>query len=416
MEHLKRKLHEVQLQHSLKKNKTTVEVSQILHGSLSNDATLKQQPSESSHRNSQYIDNTVDNNIGANDVGGIFSGMQITDLLFIKIFAGSGKLTKAAKVWQFETMAIDKTVQRSAGTRISLLDISDPDQTTALLDLIRQKSHRIVAIHLAPACGTASKAREKKLSSFSKMGVAAPQPLRSQAQPLGKDGLSELDKLRTELANQVYNFTAEVMELCISLNILCSVENPENALFWEYPDIKRIIGKGFFTEFHNCMHGGKRRKSTSWWATKRVFNELQAICDNSHQHSLWAPTMTAKGLVFPTAEEATYPELLCKRVAAIIHQYALQEGAIEPQNLSQQLAVRHHTSHRRILDMLPRAIGERISHYLNFVVAASLEPEHSWFFKQQPKGTRVTARHLQRGCMRVDDNGGVEWTEDKTSK
>lgn len=60
MEHLKRKLHEAQLQHSLKKNKTTVEVSQVSHGSLSSDATLKQQPSESSHRNSQYIDNTVD--------------------------------------------------------------------------------------------------------------------------------------------------------------------------------------------------------------------------------------------------------------------------------------------------------------------------------------------------------------------
>lgn len=211
------------------------------------------------------------------------------------------------------------------------------------------------------------------------------------------------------------------MELCISLNILCSVENPENSLFWEYPDIKRVIGKGFFTEFHNCMHGGKRRKSTSWWATKTVFNELQSICDNSHQHSSWAPTMTAKGLVFPTAEEAAYPELLCKRVAAIIHQYALQEGAIGPQNLSQQLAVRHHTSHRWILDMLPRGkkfkpLVSEFSHYLNFAVAASLEPEHSWFFKQQPKGTRVTARHLQRGCMRVDDNGGLEWTEAKTSK
>jgi len=69
--------------------------------------------------------------------------MQITDLLFIEIFAGSGKLTKAAQVWQFETMAIDKTVQRSAGTRISLLDLSDPDQATALLDLIRQESHRM---------------------------------------------------------------------------------------------------------------------------------------------------------------------------------------------------------------------------------------------------------------------------------
>ena len=385
----------------------------------SRGATASQQPSTVYHMNSECLDNTAVD--ATSNVEGIFSGMQVNELLFIEIFAGSGKLTKAARVWQFETMAIDKTVQRSTGTRISVLDLSEPDEAEALKQLIRQEHRRIVAIHLAPACGTASKAREKKLKNFSAMGIAVPVPLRSHAQPLGKDGLGGLDKLRTELANQIYSFTADIVELSLSLNILCSVENPENSLFWEYPDIKKNLPRGWMTVFDSCMHGGRRKKSTSWWATKPTYNDLQAACDNSHQHASWAPSMSARGLVFPTAEEAAYPDLLCKRVAAAIHAYALQEGAVEPQDLPQQLAVRHHTSHRWILDMLPRGkkfkpLVSEFAQYQTFAVAASHEPEQSWFFKEQPKGTRVTARHLQRGCLRVDDNKCLEWTDAKTGK
>lgn len=443
MKHLKRKLQDAQLQYSLKMSKQSTsefnsdpspsanvgslgketaltEPHELFHRQQHQcveQTTLIQLPSVSSHKNLQFT--THDKSTSCDN--GLFSGMQISDLLFIEIFAGSGKLTKAARVWQFETMAIDKTVQRSSGTRITVLDLSDPDEAQSLLNLIRQEHHRIVAIHLAPACGTASKAREKKLRKFSSMGVPVPEPLRSHTQPMGKDGLGGLDKLRTELANQVYGFTAMVMELCISLNILCSVENPENSLFWEYPDLKHITARGFFTTFHNCMHGGKRKKSTSWWATKQTYKSLEATCDNKHEHSSWVPTMTSKGLVFPTAEEAAYPELLCKRVAAVLHEYALQEGAVEPQDLPQQVAIRNHTSHRWILDMLPRGkkfkpLVSEFAHYVNFAVPASFEPEQSSFFKQQPKGTRVTARHLQRGCIRVDDKNVLEWTEVKTNK
>ena len=174
--------------------------------------------------------------------------MQITDLLFIEIFAGSGKLTKAAQVWQFETMAIDKTVQRSAGTRISLLDLSDPDQATALLDLIRQESHRM----------------RKETQFFQQNGRRCATTFEITSTTTWERWVERTGQAAYWLANQVYSFTAEVMELCISLNILCSVENPENSLFWEYPDIKRVIGKGFFTEFHNKRLASRRCKR---WVT-----------------------------------------------------------------------------------------------------------------------------------------------------
>ena len=60
-----------------------------------------------------------------------------------------------------------------------------------------------MAIHLAPACGTSSKAREKKLWNFRNKGFKVPGPLRSKAKPMGLDSPAGLDKIRTESANIV---------------------------------------------------------------------------------------------------------------------------------------------------------------------------------------------------------------------
>ena len=157
--------------------------------------------------------------------------------------------------------------------------------------MLHNEKHRIVAIHLAPACGTASKAREKKLTKLAAQGFKIPVPLRSQQKPMGLDKLSGLDKVRTETANHVYEATAAIMRACLELDIVCSVENPENSLFWFYPDIEKVIqlAKGHSVSFHNCMHGGSRNKLTKWWATKNVYESLRSFCDNKHKHAAWNP-------------------------------------------------------------------------------------------------------------------------------
>ncbi len=184
-----------------------------------------------------------------------WAGKSLSDLLFMEIYAGSARLSSAMRDQQFEVLAVDKTSERSSGFRIALFDITDPDQADELEELIKHEAHRIIAIHLAPACGTASRAREKRLSSLQKQGFKIPKPLRSQTQPMGVDGLSGLDKCRTEQANIVY----EWIDLCNQYDILCSVENPQNSLFWEYPDVKAVTKDGFYTAFHSCMHGGRRK-------------------------------------------------------------------------------------------------------------------------------------------------------------
>ena len=344
----------------------------------------------------------------------------------MEIFAGTARLSKHARDAGFRILPVDKTSSRSSQMHIAQYDLTDKDQFDALLQVLHSEKRRIAALHLAPACGTASKAREKKLLKWVRKGFKVPSPLRSAQKPMGVDNLSGLDKMRTELANQVYEATAILVNFCITEDILCSVENPENSLFWLYPDIVQIVREfgGFSTTFANCMHGGKRNKLTKWWATKNCFSELAAECDKKHNHAQWNPVQMGNKLVFPTAEEAAYPHLLCKRVVSIILQHVLQQGALQQQCLAEQLPAPQITSHRWILDMLPRGkkmkpLVSEFKDYQYFLVTPAMEPEESGFFKQQPKGARVVHRQIQWGEMRVDEQNGEKtflWWERATEK
>ena len=98
---------------------------------------------------------------------------------------------------------------------------------------------------------------------------------------MGVAGLEGVDKIRTETANLVYEATAIIIGFCFRNHIVCSVANPENSLFWLYPDILAVMPRvqGFSTVFDNCMQGGKRKKHTKWWATDPIFEQLHSLCD-----------------------------------------------------------------------------------------------------------------------------------------
>eukprot|EP00438_Fugacium_kawagutii_P007233 Skav218022 [mRNA] locus=scaffold2344:307023:309707:- [translate_table: standard] len=346
-----------------------------------------------------------------------FDKLPITGLLFIEIFAGSARLSSALHEVGFETMAVDKSTARSTKHHIALYDVTEPSQLQELMTTIQEEAHRIVAIHLAPACGTASRARERKLPGLQKKGFKVPQPLRSEQQPAGLDGLSGLDKLKTELANQSYDATAELVKLALQLRNLVSVENPKNSLFWLYLAIRAIVSThGCYTVFANCMHGGKRDKDTSWWASDDTYKSLQAECNGQHKHASWAPTKVGKHLKFPSADEAAYPMLLCKRLALILRDYALENGALQSQDLVEQLNVQHSTSHRWVLGMLPRGkafkpLVSEFESYLSFLNPPDHDPDASDFLASCPKGAKVVHRRLSWGCLRVDEEGIESWCE-----
>ena len=85
------------------------------------------------------------------------------------------------------------------------------------------------------------------------------------------------------------------------------------------------------------------------------FQSLHLLCDNEHDHAKWAPYKDEHGkIVYPTAEEAAYPELLCERIACILKAEAMQAGYIFPEDLQEQLETEPNAAKRQIFTTQPR--------------------------------------------------------------
>ena len=112
-----------------------------------------------------------------------FSGKLLSDLIFVEVCAGSARLTRTARDFGFNGIAIDHTTQRSCGVDICIFELEDPLQVDELCNFLESEADNIAAVWIAPSCGTASKARERKLPQLAKLGIEVPIPLRSQEQP-----------------------------------------------------------------------------------------------------------------------------------------------------------------------------------------------------------------------------------------
>jgi hypothetical protein len=194
-----------------------------------------------------------------------FSGKCVEDLLFVEIFAGTARLSKVARDTGFQALPIDKTTARASQIFIAQYDLTEPESLQAIIDILTTEKDRILAVHLAPACGTASRAREKKLTSFAKRGFKIPGPLRSQKQPMGK--------VRTETANLVYAATAKLIEVCHNLQILCSVET-----------------RKLFVLVFSSNYSDHRK---NWW-TQCVIPQLYAWRSSKQATKWWPRTRPSK--------------------------------------------------------------------------------------------------------------------------
>ena len=96
---------------------------------------------------------------------------------------------------------------------------------------------------------------------------------------------------------------------------------------------------------------------------------------------------------------------------AILLKYAIQRGAQNPVTLPTQLPQSATTSHRWILDMLPRGkklkpLFSEFQTYVNFLNSVNCDPEESAIFHSQAKGARIVQRQIQWGTVRVDELDG----------
>ena len=76
----------------------------------------------------------------------------------------------------------------------------------------------------------------------------------------------------------------------------------------------RYINRMHSVAWDNCMHGGTRAKRTRLDVTTDAYTDLQADCDNNHDHEPYR--IYLDGIwKFDTAIEGAYPDLLCQRLS-----------------------------------------------------------------------------------------------------
>ena len=122
-------------------------------------------------------------------------------------------------------------------------------------------------------------------------------------------------------------------------------------------------------------------------------------------HAQWNPQVVNGRLAFPTHEEASYPVLLCQRLASIVKDKALQFGAQDIQELQQQLESTSVSAQRLILGMLPRGkkfkplVSENDS-YQKHVLLPNSDTKVAEVLAKLPKGAKVLHRLIKRGELR----------------
>ena len=129
--------------------------------------------------------------------------------IFLELCAGSAKLSAAVRSTGISVVPIDRKHNRHAPRcRLVQLDLAQPHAWNQILFLL--DNYTVVACHIAPPCGTCSRARGIPMAD----GSPGPQPLRSDSEPMGIKGLSYVDQMRVDGANALYDVLGNWWKSC----------------------------------------------------------------------------------------------------------------------------------------------------------------------------------------------------------
>ena len=249
--------------------------------------------------------------------------------LFCEVFAGCGRLSRAAKQSGFAVLPVDgPRNEHKVECPVLTLDLVRTEEQQCLLDTLRQLKPQ--AIHVALPCGTGSRARERPVPAhLVAKGAPQPRPVRNASHPLGMPGLTYHEKQRVESANKLAKFAIDLFVLAVTLSCVFSLENPSNSWMWNVLFVyvqqlndqrfRQAWTNMFAVQFSNCAHGGERPKQTTWRSTHDVYNHLAKPCPGDHEHKPYQVTKSFGTWTFDTAAESEYPWLLCIRLCQALH-------------------------------------------------------------------------------------------------
>ena len=124
-----------------------------------------------------------------------------------ELCAGSAGLSLALHRCGFKVCPVDHQHNRHIQkVPVLVLDLSRESGWDILYEML--ENERLLYVHCAPPCGTATRAREKRVPErLRKRGSPDPQPLRSERHPEGLPSLSGLDKQKVLQANEIYRLS-----------------------------------------------------------------------------------------------------------------------------------------------------------------------------------------------------------------
>ena len=186
--------------------------------------------------------------------------------LALELCSGSAGVSLELGKLGWAAVAVDRKVKVRSDEFV--LITADLRHKTVQKDLLRIARHPDLRyVHVAPPCGTASRARDKLVRPHvQREDLPDPPQLRSDAFPMGLPNLNTRHPklyLPVVAANEVYIFAAEFCATLTSLGISWTLENPARSYFWEVPVIKNLLGDAVGDVLLDlCMFGSKRMKHT----------------------------------------------------------------------------------------------------------------------------------------------------------
>ena len=309
--------------------------------------------------------------------------------VFIELCAGSALLSATARERGYSIMPIDWAGNKHRSfAHVVQLDLRKAS-TWSFVERILE-CRRVIWMHVAPPCGTASRARE--------IG-RGPKPLRSLLHPWGLPSLAADDQARVDSANEIYRRTAT---FCASLQKRSpitgfTIENPLHSWMWSLPPFQDLMQHNHLVSFDACRHGSSRNKATALLTNVSCVGELSGPCPGCASHAPWG--RTASG--YATASEAAYPRLLCERILACVDVHATAKDV-----LPQRVATTPLAEARAATQKQPRGrkFAPLISEFAYTVsVHASSEPpvdsknclSHDW--QCVPRGSKLLRVSVERG-------------------
>ena len=164
--------------------------------------------------------------------------------------------------------------KRSLRVKTISLDLTKPESWQTLRYIIQNCN--VASVHVAPPCGTCSRAREKRLNDQQHL----PRPLRNERFPYGTPGLRLHEEVRVKAANSLYMHMSKFCLWLIEMKVPFTIENPENptnSWLWKLPRMKELVNKCYVSTFHSLHRGAPTQVQIHIYADRTISAAGQTV-------------------------------------------------------------------------------------------------------------------------------------------